>query len=722
MKRIYFLLLLTFISLQLSCPFCVFSQSGWFQQSPMPTGNNLRSIKFVNSNTGFISGDFGIILKTTNKGLLWEKKNINTNYQIKSIDFFDENTGIAIGFQQSSLPIIFKTVNGGENWYQINLPINRSLIKINCTINNTAYMVGDSGSILKTTNKGNDWTTIVSGFNNPLYSVYFTDNNIGYAIGVNALIIKTTNGGQSWIQQISHQSDLNIYDIFFNNPNTGYICGGFLNGEIQKTTDGGNNWILQSVPYSGALNSVHFINPDYGFSVGNGGAIIKTTDGGNNWNYQYTNLIEKLTGVQVISIDTTYMIGFTGTIEMTNDGGNSWLSQFSGSVFDLQSIYFSSLNTGYSIGIASDTRRHLIKTINGGLNWIYQTIPTNEIWNVVYFLDDSIGFIGGLGGNLFKTINGGVNWIDTIMLSSSINDLYFLDLNTGFITGSGGILKTTNKGVNWELKEILNGTSIKFVNFNTGFTSGYENTNNYVYKTNNSGENWFRIYTGINDPIYSEYFVDENTGFVCGGNFGGFILKTIDGGVNWINVYSDSVLFPSLKSIRFVNANTGICAGSCAYGGYIIKTTNSGQNWNLIDTIRYNGLNSMYFINDSTGYVCGQSGLILKTTTGGEPIGIKRILNSIPAKLILYQNYPNPFNPYTIIKYEIPITRDVTNRNVKLIIYDILGRKVEMLVNENLKPGSYEVTWDALNFASGIYFYRIDVANFVSVKKMVLIK
>jgi len=90
---------------------------------------------------------------------------------------------------------------------------------------------------------------------------------------------------------------------------------------------------------------------------------------------------------------------------------------------------------------------------------------------------------------------------------------------------------------------------------------------------------------------------------------------------------------------------------------------------------------------------------------------------SFPAKLYLYQNYPNPFNPSTIIKYELPRQSLVT-----LKIYDVLGREVAVLVNEQKPAGRYEFKFDGKNLSSGIYFYRIKAGDFVQTKKMILLK
>ena len=97
--------------------------------------------------------------------------------------------------------------------------------------------------------------------------------------------------------------------------------------------------------------------------------------------------------------------------------------------------------------------------------------------------------------------------------------------------------------------------------------------------------------------------------------------------------------------------------------------------------------------------------------------GVEDKEKTIPASFKLFQNYPNPFNPVTIIEYELP-----KESNVHIIIYNILGKKVEELVNKLQMPGRYEVNWDADNLASGVYFYTIEAGNFRDTKKLVLIK
>ena len=89
----------------------------------------------------------------------------------------------------------------------------------------------------------------------------------------------------------------------------------------------------------------------------------------------------------------------------------------------------------------------------------------------------------------------------------------------------------------------------------------------------------------------------------------------------------------------------------------------------------------------------------------------------IPASYTLEQNYPNPFNPATTITYSIP-----KESQVSLKIYDVMGREVVELVSGKQSTGSYNVEFDAASLASGTYFYKLVAGDFISVKKMVLLK
>ncbi|MEO8169146.1 MAG: T9SS type A sorting domain-containing protein, partial [bacterium] len=106
-----------------------------------------------------------------------------------------------------------------------------------------------------------------------------------------------------------------------------------------------------------------------------------------------------------------------------------------------------------------------------------------------------------------------------------------------------------------------------------------------------------------------------------------------------------------------------------------------------------------------------------RVNQNGTLTAVKDVLGEMPIVFLLEQNYPNPFNPTTKIQFSVG-----TSGPASLRVFDVLGRRVATLVNENLNPGSYEVSFDGKNLASGVYLYRLKSGTFSSVKRMVVIK
>jgi hypothetical protein len=104
----------------------------------------------------------------------------------------------------------------------------------------------------------------------------------------------------------------------------------------------------------------------------------------------------------------------------------------------------------------------------------------------------------------------------------------------------------------------------------------------------------------------------------------------------------------------------------------------------------------------------------------GDPItitGVNSSSNEVPNTYSLSQNYPNPFNPTTHFGFRI-----ADFGLVRLSVFDALGKEVTILVDQQLQPGTYEVSWDASGYSSGVYFYRLETKGFSEVKKMLLVK
>jgi hypothetical protein len=155
------------------------------------------------------------------------------------------------------------------------------------------------------------------------------------------------------------------------------------------------------------------------------------------------------------------------------------------------------------------------------------------------------------------------------------------------------------------------------------------------------------------------------------------------------------------------------------FNNIVIDSTLS--NTPLVVRPNFLGLGVKYFwrVNATNSLGTSDWSVIWKFTI--RETGISVISSEIPSEYMLFNNFPNPFNPSTSIRYSIPY-RPPGNTFVTLKIYDVTGKEVAMLVNQNQKPGTYEVTFGANSVSSGIYFYQIQAGSFMQTKKMVLIK
>jgi hypothetical protein len=257
-----------------------------------------------------------------------------------------------------------------------------------------------------------------------------------------------------------------------------------------------------------------------------------------------------------------------------------------------------------------------------------------------------------------------------------------------------------------------------------------------------NGTTWSPLGSGMGGTFPYVYALTVyNNELIAGGQFstaGG--LSTIGiakwNGTTWSYLGSGGMghtLYPSVFALTVYN-NELIAGGKF--------TSVSGVNVNHI--AKWNGTNWLPLGNGVVGGVTDTfvSALTIYnnemiaggafTTAGGVSanniakwgtgIGIKTISSEIPIIFKLGQNFPNPFNPETKIKFSLPSDVKREMSNTKLTVYDLLGREITTLINRQLQPGTYEVSFDGSNITSGIYFYILETADYSSVKRMMLIK
>jgi photosystem II stability/assembly factor-like uncharacterized protein len=619
-----------------------------------------NSVWFVDTDTGFVFGEGGIILRTTNGGSSWDTRSIDDYiglyldvFRLNAVTFIDKQTGFLVGDGYYGNEI-YKTTDCGRTWQwneQIIMPkIIKGFNDISFIDKNHGFIVGADGVFIRTTDQGNSWQRDTIDGNG--LSVFFTDTLSGWASG-NGYILHTTDGGNNWIMINSNQiTNDALFKVRLSDMNYGWFVGG--TGIIYRTNDAGNNWIAQRQK-AYQFGSIYFTNETTGWAVGDSGVIFNSTDSGLNWNKQYQNDSLSLSSVYAIDNQYVFAVGAfikglsiwdeMGVIFKTSNGGETWTNQRMDSVYKFNSIVFVNNSTGWMSGVSSI----LLKTTDKGNSWTKIVLDTS-ITNT----KTSLGKI--------QFVNENIGWVGLLFLANG--QLY------------GKILKTTDGGNSWNPQNIpsLSSPSSYFVNDQLGWMIGDSNGISKTYKTSDGGANW--VLSGSTYPEYSTniFFSNATTGWIA--------------------------------SYNYVKQSSSIT-----------RTTDGGNTW-VRQNIPSKGLTDLFFLNENTGWATGLEG-IFKTTNGGIS-GIKdlsRHSTPLPNEIELFQNYPNPFNPSTIIEYKLS-----KKQQVNLQIFNILGQEIALLVDELQNAGSYKINWNPFNVASGVYFYRLTTPSQVIAKKMLLIR
>ena len=319
MKKITKILFLLFLTTQVAT-----SQTGWFQQNSGGIAY-YYSVFFINDLTGWAAG-VDTISKTTNGGNNWVSTQLS-GLDLRSIFFVNSNTGFTVGKYAK----ILKTTNGGGNWVQQVAPLwTYNLYSVFFINEMTGWACGGSTpisnsmadsicGIIKTTDGGSNWFSVFTHvFSYDFEEIQFIDAFTGWVCHMGD-IRKTTNGGNNW-SSFPIYYFARLHSIFFINSLTGWTpYGGY--DTVYKTTDSGNNWKSIPIGISGGWRSVRFTNSVTGWIVGSTGSIIKTTDGGLSWGVQSSGTVNQLRSVFFVIENTGWVIGNGGTILKTTNGG-----------------------------------------------------------------------------------------------------------------------------------------------------------------------------------------------------------------------------------------------------------------------------------------------------------------------------------------------------------------------------------------------------------------
>ena len=645
---------------------------------------------------------------------------------------------------------IFKSTNAGLSWRKVadvSFGSRFSQLAIDPSNSQIVYAAGSLG-VYKTTNAGDTWFTTASGSNANCVIIDPVNPQIIFAAtgGTNAGIIrKSTDGGATWVtlsNGLPGTSGRTQLDMSKSNHNIIYASiaqsSGALRG-LYRTTDAGNTWTLQNstTNYLGSQGwydnvvVVHPSNPDY--VIVGGLDIYASTNAGvtltikSQWAATNSAIFSHADIHALRYNGSVLFCGSDGGVYKSPDNANSWtdLNQTL-STLQYQSADYDPLDVNKIYGGTQDNNKE--SSTDGGMNWVQRTTGDGG-YTIVDPVNTNYIYGQYVGGSCQRSGNFGLSYSE-IRPSGSSGGLFYNpyemapgDHNT-IVYGVSSVWKTTNaqtasSSSGWT--EIASsgvvGGSVSAIGISTqSINKIYIGTSNgKILVTSDNGANWI-INTGY--PYISDFAVDETDDNLCYATLGGtgsnHVLKTIDGGANWVSVTGN---LPSIaaNSICLRTAAPRMLFAGTDLGVY--QSTNEGANW-----VSFNSGLPLVEIYDMK--YKASTGILLAATHGrgcwtfdvSSIIGINT-LEGVPSSFKLEQNYPNPFNPATRIKFDVP-----KKSSVELTVYNEIGKEIVTLVNSDMQVGKYETQWNASNYPSGVYFYKLTTNEFSETRKMILIK
>lgn len=701
----------------------------------------------ANPNTIYIGCAYGGVWKSTNGGVNWQAKSDFTVSMSSGAITIDPGNSNIIYYGTGEATYsgasyygrgILKSTDAGNTWtnYTAGLPsltyCSRLIIRPDST--NILFAAMGTSGLYKSTNAGVSWVSIIAGrcddvvqspTGDTIYTVgsgvgnkISTDGGLNFTAvagivmgtrnhiaicrnfpnilylstytGSTIRVFKSTNSGSSYTEVAigtNFSGSQAWYDFYMHvnpfDPNYAYV--GSI--DIWRTTDGGTSF--QNITNGYAGGPVHVdqhnmafnpVNPDELIAANDGG-VWKSTDRGSNW----INLNNDISVTQFYRIaadpsNPAHILGGTqdnGTQRTT--GTMNWAAAFGG---DGGEVAFQSQANNFILG---ETQNNGVnRSINGGLSFVPSTTG----------------------------LTGSGAWVGPIISHPTLAGVFY--------TARQLVFRSTNNGTVWEpISSGTSGTISQMAISKSDPNIMYASTSSNIWKSTDAGVNYVTVTSGTPSRTITSINIHPDSSNVVILTFSGFstgkIYKTTNGGTNWINITGNLPDSPCNDGMFYYpGSSTSTLLVGMDVGVFV--STDYGTSWSELADGLPNTVAIHLDYNQATGKLrIGTHGRGVWEANG--IIGIINYNSEIPGNYSLSQNYPNPFNPVTNIKYQL-----VKAGFVKLSVYDMLGREIGKIINENQAAGSYTVQYDASKLSSGAYFYRIESQGFVETKKMIIVK
>ncbi len=518
-------------------------------------------------------------------------------------------------------------------------------------------------------------------------------------------------GQITWTQVTPAGSSTKNWTASAINSDGSIMLAGIKGKRLYISTDSGSNW-SETAPAGDSDQNWQTASMSSDGSIliagAYGGRLYLSLNGGNEWNEiaPHGESTDKYWKTTSMSSDGTKIIAGV-------EGGRLYISTDSGENWDETAPAGNASKSWYAIAMSGDGSKiiagvwgeWLYISTNGGSNWdVTDPMPDdedkNKNWSTTSMSSDGSRIVAGVySERLFISENLGDNWIE----SQPAGDFDF-NWNTTAISGDGNII----------LAGVFNGKVYVSSDGNISWSETTLPTWYYatsaistdgskaIVGSSPSGRLWVNTsplpvelisFTG--ELIGNEVLLEWKTAIEVN-NYGFEVVRKNGGNGEW-------------EKIGFVQGH---------------GTTNSPKEYSFTDDLTLNLNPNLTQVSYRLKQIDLDGTFAYSKIVTVDLTSITSVDEIIVYEFALEQNYPNPFNPTTTIKFTIPSLGDENFRplHTQLVVYDILGREVATLINKELQPGIHQVSFNALNLPSGVYFYKLITNEFMGIKKMLLLR
>jgi len=656
-----------------------------------PFSGYVCSLSYLNSN--LYAGSKGNLYISENNGRNWTSINL-TDQNTDICTFASSGNNIFAGTAGEG---IYISQDNGNSW----IPSNDGLLNFNIsviiTVKDSVILAGTRGNgIFRSTNYGISWLLSNNGISNDTINAMIVTDSLIIAGSCSGNIYHSADAGINW----NLVSSVGNYSISSFTKKEDLIFAGSIGGGVYISSDKGIQWspvnngiFNHTIVTITSKDSVIFAGAEFS-------GIFRSTNNGELWSLVNNGLLDSMVTSSSISDSNVFFGTATGGVFSSSDFGELWIPMNIG----LIATHVNSFLT-YGENIFAGTREAgILLSTDKGKSWTELNSGLTSLNVLSLAIDDSTIYASTWDSWVFKSRNFGKNWLPTTYVSAHPRGLASVSSVLYVATTSDGVLRSTDEGNTWQNF----GLTYKFLDPIMARDS-FVVTGSFIYEgvflSSNYGQDWTSL--GSSYAYSSIYTLNWSGNNIVAGIDNGMYFRSIEGDTTWVQKGPNDRIYSTATEDSIILTSS--------YSG-VYLSMDWGENWTKIDSGFSAPIYALAIVGSELFAADGNNN-IWKSSISHFVTGVKEISYEPISNFSLYQNYPNPFNPTTTIQYSIP-----EQSNVKIIIYDALGREVTTLVNEEKSIGNYTVEFNAPYLSNGIYFYQMRTNEFIQTKKMILLK